>query len=174
MGKAETSAIELAAYIRKSYIDNQKDIINREISPIKLQKSLYFLFAYWGVYVRSNRNNKDSVEVDYSNYQDYLFNDDIQAWTYGPVIPDVYKAQKDGDTKLKNVKSNYLEDKIVLKEFIDGLLPQLFEIDDFGLVRISHEDDCWKKNYKLQDIKHNRVIDKEDIINEYITKAFQH
>ena len=60
MGKAETSAIELAAYIRKSYIDNQKDIKNREISPIKLQKSLYFLFAYWGVYVRSNRNNKDS------------------------------------------------------------------------------------------------------------------
>ena len=172
MGKAETSAIELAAYIRKSYIDNQKDIKNREISPIKLQKSLYFLFAYWGVYVRSNRNNKDSVEVDYSNYQDYLFNDDIQAWTYGPVIPEVYKAQKDNDTKLKNVKSNYLEDKNVLKEFIDGLLPQLFEIDDFGLVRISHEDDCWKKNYNPQDIKHNRVIDKEDIINEYITKAF--
>ena len=45
MEKAETSAIKLAAYIRKSYIDNQKDIINREISPIKLQKSLYFLFV---------------------------------------------------------------------------------------------------------------------------------
>ena len=172
MEKAETSAIKLAAYIRKSYIDNQKDIINREISPIKLQKSLYFLFAYWGVYVRSNRNNKDSVEVDYSSYRDYLFNEDIQAWTYGPVIPKVYKAQKEDCKELKNVEDNYLEDKIVLKEFIDGLLPQLFEIDDFGLVRISHEDDCWKKNYNPQDIKHNRVIDKEDIINEYITKAF--
>lgn len=172
MEKAETSAIKLAAYIRKSYIDNQKDIINREISPIKLQKSLYFLFAYWGVYVRSNRNNKDSVEVDYSSYRDYLFNEDIQAWTYGPVIPEVYKAQKEDCKEFKNVEDNYLEDKIVLKEFIDGLLPQLFEIDDFGLVRISHEDDCWKKNYNPQDIKHNRVIDKEDIINEYITKAF--
>ena len=68
MGKAETSAIELAAYIRKSYIDNQKDIKNREISPIKLPKSLYILFLYLCVFYRINIYSIYIVYLDYFSY----------------------------------------------------------------------------------------------------------
>ena len=43
-------------------------------------------------------------------------------------------------------------------------------IDDFGLVRISHEDECWKRNYVETDERHNREIPKEEIISEYSAK----
>ena len=163
-----SEAIELALYIKKKYLEYDKNTSKREISPIKLQKSLYFLFAYWGQYIKKNKENKDSVEVDYSNYSENLFNDRIEAWTYGPVIPEVFVAEKSGFLE-ENIE-DYLEDDIVKKEFIDNLLYQLFEIDDFGLVRLSHEDECWKRNYVETDERHNREIPKEEIIDEYFTK----
>lgn len=164
-----SEAINLALYIRKKYLEYDKNTTKREISPIKLQKSLYFLFAYWGQYIRKNKENQDSVEVDYSNYSEFLFDDRIEAWTYGPVLPDVFIAEKSGFLEVET-ENNYLEDDIIKKEFVDNLLYQLFEIDDFGLVRLSHEDECWKRNYKETDEKHNREIPKEEIINEYSAK----
>lgn len=164
-----SEAIRLALYVRKRYLNYQGNTTRRIISPIKLQKSLYFLFAYWGQFIRKNKENKDSVEVDYSNYEECLFNDRIEAWTYGPVVPNVFNAEKLGLLD-KEPDNKYLENEIEKKEFIDNLLEQLFEIDDFGLVRISHEDECWKRNYIESDEKHNREIPKEEIINEYSTK----
>lgn len=171
-GFENSEAIKLASYIRKKYLEYEKNTTKREISPIKLQKSLYFLFAYWGQYIRNNKENKDSVEVDYSNYSEFLFNDRIEAWTYGPVLPNVFMAEKNGLLE-EDIENKYLEDDIVKKEFVDNLLNQLFEIDDFGLVRISHEDECWRRNYVETDEKHNREIPKEEIINEYFAKSIR-
>lgn len=166
-----SEAIKLALYIREKYLEYDGNVDKRIISPIKLQKSLYFLFAYWGQFIRSNKENKDSVEVDYSYYSEFLFDDRIEAWTYGPVVPEVFVAEKSDFYGLTNI-DGYLEDENnrVKKEFIDNLLRQLFAADDFGLVRLSHEDECWKRNYKESDEKHNREIPKEEIINEYTTK----
>lgn len=166
-----SEAIKLALYIKEKYLEYGGNIDKRMISPIKLQKSLYFLFAYWGQFIRSNKENKDSVEVDYSYYSEFLFDDRIEAWTYGPVVPEVFIAEKNEFWGYTN-KDGYLEDEqnIVKKEFIDNLLRQLFAADDFGLVRLSHEDECWKKHYIESDEKHNREIPKEEIINEYTAK----
>lgn len=166
-----SEAIQLALYIRKRYLEYKRNPDKRIISPIKLQKSLYFLFAYWGQFIRSNKENQDSVEVDYSNYCEFLFDARIEAWTYGPVVPEVFNAEKNG--WLDGFEINgYLESEEdrAKKEFIDNLLRQLFDIDDFGLVRLSHEDECWKRNYVESDEKHNREIPKEEIIDEYSTK----
>lgn len=165
-----SEAIKLALYIRKRYLEYKENINSRIISPIKLQKSLYFLFAYWGQFIAQNQNNKDSVEVDYSNYNKYLFEDAIEAWTYGPVVPKVFHAEKEGVLDSKQMQegiNEYLEDEPIKKEFIDNLLEQLFEIDDFGLVNISHQDQCWKKHYIELDERHNREIPKQEIIDEY-------
>lgn len=166
---SDSEAIKLAKYIEKEYLEYEGNKDRRIISPIKLQKSLYFLFAYWGQYIRNNKENQDSVEVDYSKYNEFLFDDRIEAWTYGPVIVNVFVAEKNGELE-NDIDEEYLTDDNIKKEFIDGLLKQLFEIDDFGLVRISHEDECWKKYYIETDEKHNREIPKEEIINEYISK----
>lgn len=165
----DTEAIKLAKYISEKYLNYSKNTDGRIISPIKLQKSLYFLFAYWGQYIAKNKANKDSVEIDYSDYNEILFDDVIEAWTYGPVVPSVFIAEKSGTLEEKP-EDGYLLDEVIKKEFIDNMLNQLFEIDDFNLVRISHQDECWKKNYIETDEKHNREIPKEEIINEYSRK----
>lgn len=164
-----TKAEKLAAYIKKKYLQYQKNVYQKVISPIKLQKSLYFLFAYWGQYIVSNKENQDSVEVDYSNFNEYLFDDRIEAWTYGPVVPRVYTAEN--LNMIDEIDINgYLEDEPIKKEFIDNLLEQLFDVDDFGLVSISHQDECWKNHYVESDEKHNREIPKKEIIDEYYRK----
>lgn len=164
-----SEAIKLALYIRKRYLEYEGNIYKRIISPIKMQKSLYFLFAYWGQFIRANKENPDSVEIDYSDYDEFLFDDRIEAWTYGPVVPNVFTAEKCGLLE-QEIEEGYLENQIEKKEFIDNLLNQLFEIDDFGLVRISHEDECWKRYYIETDEKHNREIPKKEIIDEYSSK----
>ena len=169
-----SKAIKLALYIRKKYLEYKGNIDKRVISPIKLQKSLYFLFAYWGQFIKNNKENQDSVEVNYSNYSEYLFDDKIEAWTYGPVVPDVFIAEKQGHLDmLDSFDIDFFEkneESRVKKEFIDDLLRQVFEADDFGLVRLSHQDQCWIRNYVETDEKHNREIPKEEILDEYTRK----
>ncbi|MBQ3408897.1 MAG: DUF4065 domain-containing protein [Clostridia bacterium] len=170
IGGKGSEAVRLAWYVKQKYLQYEKNIDKREISPIKLQKTLYFLFAYWGQYILKNKNNSESVEVNYSDYSEYLFEDDIEAWTYGPVVPSVFHGEKNGWID-KNPVEGYLEDDPVKKEFIDYLLPQLFDISDFGLVDLSHQDECWKKYYNQNEEKHNNIIPKDEIISEYCNKT---
>jgi len=159
---AELNAKELAAYIQKKYKDDK----GRDISPIKLQKSLYFLFAYWGGLVRKSKEFPNAVEESFSEYNEYLFNEEIQAWVYGPVVPLVYHET--------NLNIFYKEDlfngKEKLKEFVDNLLNDLFEVSDFTLVDISHRDKSWINNFDYDDDFHDKEINKEEIIQEYARK----
>ncbi|WP_425446664.1 Panacea domain-containing protein [Dethiothermospora halolimnae] len=62
------SALEIARYII-----NKCTVENSPISNLQLQKILYFLQKEYLV-------NRNSV----------LFSDEIQAWQFGPVVPEVY------------------------------------------------------------------------------------
>lgn len=159
---AELDVKELAAYIQKMYFEET----GKEISPIKLQKTLYFLFAYWGGTVRKSKNYPNLVEEDYSKFSEYLFDEDIEAWVYGPVIPAVYHEKNLGSFFNKDL----FKDKEKLKDFIDGLLKELFAVSDFTLVEISHNDNAWKNTFNFDENYHNNVISKEDIIEEYARK----
>lgn len=159
---AELDVKELAAYIQKKYFDKYQ----REISPIKLQKSLYFLFAYWGGMVRKAKIYPDAVEEDFSKFSEYLFNDEFEAWVYGPVVPTVYKEEN----LIKFYNEEMFQGKEKIKEFIDDLLNDLFGTGDFTLVEISHKDNSWKNNFNYDAEFHNTIINKEDIINEYARK----
>ena len=54
-----------------------------------------------------------------------------------------------------------------VKDFLNGVLDEILNVSDFKLVEVAHSDNCWIKNYHPNDLKHNKVIDKEDIISEY-------
>jgi len=153
-------AKELAAYIKHAY----KQKVNHAIPPIKLQKSLYFLFAYWGGFVRKGNNNPDFSEIVSSDYQENLFDNRIEAWVYGPVVPDVYYLD---DTIIEKEEINV---DSYLKCFIDDLLEDLFNVSDFKLVELSHNDLAWKNNFNYDDTFHNNEIPKEEIIAEYARK----
>lgn len=166
--KAYCNALELSSYIAKKY----ENKYNQEISKIKLQKSLYFLFAYWGGFVKKSRLN--SVAIEDANIKElplYLFEDEIEAWTYGPVVRIVYS---NFDNYYLNANFEKIEKEISkqteVKEFIDDLLNDLFQMSDFKLVDIAHQDTSWKSNYDEYDPYHNTIIPKDLIINEYIRK----
>ena len=156
MNKGIVNAKELACYITDYY--NEK--FSKVISPIKLQKSLYFCFAYWGGFVRKSKLADTEITI---NKSEWLFAENIEAWVYGPVVPDVYHE----DNLMSNRNENLFCDDEDVKEFVNGVLDDILNVSDFKLVEVSHSDNCWKKNFDPNSERHNVVIDKEDIITEY-------
>lgn len=156
MKKGIVDAKVLACYITDKYKQ-----IGGTISPIKLQKSLYFCFAYWGGFVRKSKIGNSEMNV---NYSEILFDNKIEAWVYGPVVPDVFH-EKNLDS-YRSKKANIFPDEFV-KNYIDGILDDVLRASDFKLVEISHKDKCYQKNFKKTAFFHNNVINPEDIIKEY-------
>src|SRR5574344_79777 len=130
----------LAVYISNRY----KEKYEKEISPIKLQKSLYFLFAIWGGYVYKSIVNEAEEKIDYSYI---LFSNKIEAWVYGPVVPAVYCMSKSEYNQYEN--PNLFDGKEEVKDVVDTLLNQIFVIGDFKLVSISHEDKSWLDKFDI-------------------------
>lgn len=154
--KGIVDAKELAFYISDLY----KSKFLKEISPIKLQKTLYFAFAYWGGFVRKSQNKAAEIKI---NKSEYLFDDRIEAWVYGPVVPKVYSCHN--LTKYSN--SSLFVGNEDVKEYIDGVIENAFEVSDFKLVEASHFDKCWRNNFDVNAQNHNIEIPKEEIIEEY-------
>lgn len=154
------SAIDLASYIKYKYSISDSRI-SSEISPLKLQKTLYFCFAYWGGFVRKGKGKQSELNITDS---EYLFNEKIEAWVYGPVVPDVYH---NNSTIKPSECSEIFKGKEYIKEFIDGILDNFLPASDFKLVEISHQDKCWINNFRKSEIFHNNEIPKEEIIKEY-------
>ena len=155
-------AKQLAAYIAEKY----KNKYGTKISPVKLQKTLYFCFAYWGGFIRKGKLENAS-EIDVTDLSEILFENTIEAWVYGPVIPDVYHNY---DSIENYIDYDIFKNIGILKEFIDNVIEDTFEINDFRLVAISHRDQCWQNNFNYDEQYHNTEIDKEEIINEYARK----
>ena len=155
----------LVKHIIKYYYNNNKTII----SPIKLQKCLYFLFAIWGGYVLSSRNGKNE-DKDSHNYSEYLFDDDFSVWEYGPVDEKAYnwfENFNDNEIEqlelLKKEDLNYKDEDNNICSFINEMLNKLFNISDFGLVDLSHDDDVWKDAIS----NHKNKLERNMIITEY-------
>ena len=153
-------ANELAKYINYKYLQ-LPNRITKTISPLKLQKSLYFCFAYWGAFVYCDEKKQSELSLNYSKY---LFGERIEAWVYGPVIPDVYHSKE----YLNECNPEEMfKGKEYVREFIDDILNDTLKISDFKLVEISHKDNCWKHNFREKDLQHNKEINKDEIIREY-------
>lgn len=158
---AITTAEKLASYIKAKYYNKYK----KEVSPLKLQKALYFCFAYWGGFVRKGKNSKEMTEIDVSDFEEYLFEDTIEAWVYGPVIRNIYIRQNEIE---RNSSNPFKADFIT--EYIDGILDDILVASDFALVEESHKDNCWKDNFDFKELIHSNEIPKADIIEEYANK----
>lgn len=107
-----------------------------KITPLKLQKLLYFA---QGIYLIEN--------------EDPLFEDPIQAWDYGPVVPAVYRyfrsmgisdddltvsvPQSEIDTYSSEVGDKY-------KAFLDEFFEKFGATKTQKLVNISHTHNIWQ------------------------------
>lgn len=165
--------IELASYISTKYQQAKE----YSISPIKLQKSLYYLYAYWAGNVaniianQKNASDSDGVCECGFDLQTDLFNPNFEAWQYGPVDREIYTKFK--SNQLYEVTDLTISDektKGIIISFIDSILAQTFEISDFALVDMTHEDHAWKDTYE----KHSDgtgCIEKGLIIDEYQARS---
>ncbi|EMF0072755.1 hypothetical protein PIF88_001636 [Enterococcus hirae] len=68
----------------------------REMTPLRLQKTLYFIFAFYGATLGqlNSENEGDSKFEGSSDYPKYLFKENFEAWQYGPVLRSIYQANK--------------------------------------------------------------------------------
>lgn len=153
---------ELASYIASEY----KDKTNKSISPIKLQKTLYFCFAYWGGFIKRGQGRISEIDNKIKSFSPYLFEEDFEAWVYGPVVKSLYKVNIEKLEKYKK-PSFQDEEQLKAKDLIDSLINEVVGLSDFTLVDIAHRDNCWIKNFNDEDNYHNETISKECIIEEY-------
>ncbi|UJF14984.1 DUF4065 domain-containing protein [Jeotgalibaca sp. MA1X17-3] len=163
--------------IKSDYIfTNIEDLIKhlfsleRSLSPIKLQKGLYFLFAYYGAtYGSIKKDLDDNNKIEQAEvYPKYLFKEDFEAWKYGPVVSSVYAENKFNQYEAKEYTPKDNKEKEVLS-YINEIFKQLNEISDFGLVERSHLDEAWREPYSRyeSDNKESQIMDKDLIIEEY-------
>lgn len=158
--KGLLDAKTLACYIKNYYC---KNIRNEDISLLKFQKSLYFCFTFWGGFIRKNTKFSDDNKEITFNYSEILFENPIEAWVYEPVVPDVFH-EKNLDNFRK--EDPFYNEKYV-EEFINNILDDVLNTNDFILIEVSHQDRCWQKNFKPKSKHHNCVITAKEIISEY-------
>ena len=144
------------------YVINYCNKNNAHISNLKLQKILYFIQA--GFYMNKG------IEC---------FNEDIEAWKYGPVVPEVYHEFKqygsnnipyiteywdfsDGVFNCKNIKYNddFIDDND--KMIINQLIDLCNERTASQLVDITHKQTPWLESYASGI---NNIISKDKLQN---------
>lgn len=133
-------AEEVAKYIL-SLADYKK---GQEISNLALQKLLYYCQGYFLAYT-GNR----------------LFEEDIEAWQYGPVVPKIYNLYKKFKDKfLPNNKLTAEEKARFEKEqkiIIELVVKKYSKYSAIGLIHKTHNESPW------QNTKLNTVITDENL-----------
>ena len=122
-GRSMYSAIAVANHIIE--YEHSKD---RLISNLKLQKLLYFVQAQFFI-----------------EYEKPCFRDKIEAWSFGPVVPDVYHIYKYyGGMDITRQKGKFEIDITTEdKNIIDGVLDFFSETPIYRLVEITHHQTPW-------------------------------
>ena len=138
------SAIAVANYIIE--YEHSK---NRMISNLKLQKLLYFVQAQFFI-----------------EYGRPCFDDRIEAWSFGPVVVDVYHAYKIyGSLDITKLKDN-VNVRILYEHqrTIDGVLEEFSDTPVYEMVDITHHQTPW--------VHAKRNLFNNEITQEAIKKFF--
>lgn len=112
--------MERALNIAK-YIISYCSKIGRPVSNLQVQKILFFL----------------QVEY-YRTFGEWLFLDEIEAWSYGPVVREVYDVFFGyGGSKIDNVYECNLDEEII--NFINPIIEDLSKKNPWQLVEQTHK-----------------------------------
>lgn len=139
-------ALDVARYVIN--YSNERDY---GISNLKLQKIMYFIQAYFLAY-----------EPDH----DPCFPEKIEAWDFGPVIPDVYHEFKQygsgnipritsyivfNEDALWNVQRKDYDPNIICereRNMIDAVVDRFSDYSASDLVELTHHQAPWKEAYR--------------------------
>ena len=140
------SALKVAEYII-GYCNEKK----KTISNLKLQKVLYFVQAQFLV-----------------NHGQACFEEEIEAWDFGPVVPSVYHKYKIFGSTFIPIPSNTFGIDIndYDKSDINAMVDACSEYSATELVNITHNQDPWKKTYR----QYERKVISNELIREFFSK----
>lgn len=141
-------------------------------TPLKIQKSLYILWAFYaGSYGSADFDEEGNYEY---NYPRSLFEPHFEAWKYGPVDYDIYTLMKKNEGPFEepeDLKGKRLFEDMEapvetnLQKFTENVVQQIDKVDDFSLVARTHQDKCWSEKY-IEGVNHISM-DAEAIRAEY-------
>lgn len=125
-------------------------------SAAQIQKTLYFLFAFYGAsYGKSE------------HYPKYLFEESFEAWKFGPVLRSVYFNQLNDQLKpVKWIPASESEEAV--SNFMDDIIDAVKDKNDFQLIERSLEDQAWIDAYVDSIDEPIGIMDSEQIIEPYI------
>lgn len=175
-----------------SYVfQNKADLVNHLLAKLekpsssKIQKTLYLLFAFYGA-TYGQLTIDPSSELDTANYPMYLFEPNFEAWRYGPVDPDIQAAMnKQAYEPFVSDILNIIHEGLELEDeafnkalepsevrnirlFIDNIIEQTDDTDDFTLIGRVCEDEAWASVAKGDN--NDKIINPQTIIDEYVAK----
>lgn len=132
------------------YIISKCNQLGKTISNLKLQKILYFVQAEFLV-----------------SQEEPCFKEEIEAWDFGPVVPNVYRLYKAyGSANIPAVFNGKIcpfnnEEK----ELADGIISECAKYSASVLVEVTHKQTPWRRAYKK---KRGSVISNESIKNFFL------
>lgn len=126
--RMEYDAVDIARRMVQISIDRKIPLTN-----LKLQKLLYYAWIDY-----------------YKEKESYLFRNRIQAWTYGPVVPDAYyDFWKNVSNVIRYTRSPSREIDSQTDEFLWQILQKYRDIPTYNLVDMTNGDNTpWKRCYK--------------------------
>ena len=118
------TAIDIANKILAKASDSEFEGL---ICNLKLQKMLYYMQGFHLAY-----------------FETPLFNDNVEAWMYGHVVPSVYEEFKTHE----NAGINYNEEVIELAKEEEALFNEVYRVygdySAIGLMNLTHSETPWK------------------------------
>ncbi|MBF0457317.1 MAG: SocA family protein [Nitrospirae bacterium] len=140
------SCFDIADYFLSKAADDEELLSN-----LKLQKLMYYA---QGLYLVTNKQP--------------LFNEDIEAWTYGPVVPSLYNKYKDYGAGGIPAPTDFDYNRINRQdsEFLNEIYEVFGQFSASRLKELSHNDICWKNAYE----KGAKTIISHDDMTEYLKK----
>lgn len=124
--------------VKGSYSD-----VGEPISNLKLQKLLYYMQGFHLAFFNTP-----------------LFDEEIEAWQYGPVVPEVYKKYR----VFGNTGITPEEVVITLSDEEESLFDEVYsvysEFSAIGLMNLTHQESPWKN------APNSGVIEK-DVMKEF-------
>lgn len=120
------AAIDLSKYIVSKCIQE-----NCPISNLQLQKILYY------------------IQKDFLSRGEMAFSDDIEAWQFGPVVPNVYYHYCGYGAMPISIASGSSEISIFDECYVDNIVEAKRELDPWEMVEETHKPDgAWARVYR--------------------------
>ena len=135
-------------FINLSLEQKIDDDLPEGITHLKLQKILYFAQAAY-----------------LSLYDKPLFEEEIYAWKYGPVVKSIYnsyKKKKNQVLKLPNNYKNNFNNELI--RFLNGIWELFSKYSASELINITHSHKPWQEAYSKGE---NTIIQKETLKKYY-------